>query len=176
MPAPGPFQRSNISMCKYTAIRALFIWLLVIRTQKCDTSNIKTSYCIRCEVTGCVLSRGLQLQLHSSLTSVPYAGGWWTAHLGLCTARERALGTYGVGGCLDHKTVLDTLENRNLLFLQGIKPNFLCWPVCRLVIIPNAPNSGVIIFSPTIVIFPLRSTCLLSFHPLLRFPSGGFHH
>ena len=34
------------------------------------------------------------------------------------------------------------------MFLQGIKPDFLCWPVRRLVIIPNTPNFGLIIFSP----------------------------
>jgi hypothetical protein len=107
-----PDQRSNNFMHKYSALRALFIWLSVTRTWKCDTFNIKTGYCIWCKGTGCVLSGGLELQLRSSLTLAPFAGGWWTAHLGRCTARERALSTYGVGGFLGLKTVLDTLEER----------------------------------------------------------------
>ena len=113
-----------INLCKYTAVRALYIWLSVIRTRKCDTSDTKTSYCIRCKGTGCVLSGGLELQLWSSLTSAPYAGGWRTAHLGHRTAIERAFSTYGAGGCLDIKTVLDTLEDRRSLVLARNENKF----------------------------------------------------
>ena len=67
-------------------------------------------------------------------------------------------------------------KTENLWSSQGIKPNFLCWPVRRLLIIPNTPNSGLTIFPPNIAVFPLRSICLLSFQPFLRFSSGGCHH
>jgi hypothetical protein len=61
-------------------------------------------------------------------------------------------------------------KTENRLFLPGIKPNFPCFPCRRLVIIRNTPYSGLIIFSPIMAGFPLRSTFLLFFHPLLRFP------
>ena len=143
MPGHGLVQRStrNNSMCKYTALRALYIWLPVIWARNCNTSNTKTSYCIRRKGTGCVLSGGLELQLLSSLTSAPYAGGWWTAHIGCCTARGRALGTYGVGGVWTTKPFWTLWKIENSLFLQVMKPNFLCWPIRRLVTIPNTPDS-----------------------------------
>ena len=106
MPDHGAVQRSNNSMCK------------------CETSNTKTSYCIRCKCTGCVLSGGLEFQLCSSLTSGPYVVGWWTAHLGRCTAGETALCSDGVGGCLDLKTVLNTLEGRKSLVLARNQTKF----------------------------------------------------
>jgi hypothetical protein len=59
--------------------------------------------------------------IHIFLTSAIVGGEWSASQAGRFTPRERAPGTYWLGGSVDPRVGLDDMEKRKFLTLLGLK-------------------------------------------------------
>jgi hypothetical protein len=66
---------------------------------------------------------GVEVQLHSFLTSALDGGEWSPSRLGRFTPRERAPGTHWTGGWVGPRVVLDAVVKRKIPSPRGHKLN-----------------------------------------------------
>jgi hypothetical protein len=71
---------------------------------------------------------GVDVQIHSFLTSALVGGEWSTSIPGRFTPRERAPSTHCIGGWVDLRASLDDLEKRKFLTLPGLELRSLGCP------------------------------------------------